>query len=194
MSDKTAAFYAVNAADYVAAGSHRDNLWRDRFLAALRPGAAILELGCGGGYDTQAMMAHGFQVTPTDGVPEMAAEAQKRLGVPVRVLGFRDIAFEAAFDGVFASACLLHAQRGDLAGILTRIRRALRPVGTFYASFKAGDGEGMDGLGRYYNYPDPDWLRQTYAMAGWPVVTMEEADGSGYDRKPTRWLHVFAGI
>lgn len=52
----------------------------------------------------------------------------------------------------------------------------------------------MDGLGRYYNYPDPDWLRQTYAMAGWPVVTMEEADGSGYDRKPTRWLHVFAGI
>ncbi len=194
MSDKTATFYAVNAADYVAAGSHRDNLWRDRFLAALRPGAAILELGCGGGYDTQAMMAHGFQVTPTDGVPEMAAEAQKRLGVPVRVLGFRDIAFEAAFDGVFASACLLHAQRGDLAGILTRIRRALRPVGTFYASFKAGDGEGMDGLGRYYNYPDPDWLRQTYAMAGWPVVTMEEADGNGYDRKPTRWLHVFAGI
>lgn len=194
MSDKTAAFYAVNAADYVAAGSHRGNLWRDRFLAALRPGAAILELGCGGGYDTQAMMAHGFQVTPTDGVPEMAAEAQKRLGVPVRVLEFREIAFEAAFDGVFASACLLHAPRGDLADILTRIHRALRPAGTFYASFKAGDGEGMDGLGRYYNYPDPDWLRQTYAMAGWPVVTMEEAVGSGYDRKPTRWLHVFAGI
>ena len=47
-----------------------------------------------------------------------------------------------------------------------RIHRALKPAGVFYASFKIGDGDGRDTLGRYYNYPSPEWLQATYAARG----------------------------
>ncbi len=35
-------------------------------------------------------------------------------------------------------------------------------------------------------------VEETYRSAGWSHVTLEEADGLGYDRQQTRWLHVFA--
>ena len=51
------------------------------------------------------------------------------------------------------------------------IHRALKPAGVFYASYKVGDGDGRDTLGRYYNYPSPEWLEATYAGAGqWDAV------------------------
>lgn len=190
--NETDRFYRDNAGAYVASGRQGDNRWRLRFVEMLPRQAEVLELGCGGGYDTAAMLAAGLRVTPTDGVAEMAIEAQKRLGIGVKVLRFGDIAFSAAFDGVFANACLLHEPRASLPAILSSIRRALRPQGLFYASFKAGEGEGVDGLGRYYNYPDEPWLRSACAAAGWHGLDIEMAEGSGYDRKPTTWLHVFA--
>jgi cyclopropane fatty-acyl-phospholipid synthase-like methyltransferase len=48
----------------------------------LQPGARILELGCGGGRDAEAMVAAGFEVDPTDGTPEIARKAEERLGKP----------------------------------------------------------------------------------------------------------------
>ena len=64
-----------------------------------------------------------------------------------------------ALGSGWANACLLHVPRDELAGVLGLIRRALKPAGTFYASYKTGDGAGRDTLNRYYNYPSPDWLR-----------------------------------
>lgn len=185
-------FYRENAEAYVAAGRHRDNPWRTRFISALAPGAGVLELGCGGGYDTEALLRAGLVVTPTDGIAEMVEVARKRLGVPVEILRFTDLDAESRYDGVYANACLLHAPRMDMPDILARIHRALKPDGLFYASFKAGEREGYDGLARYYNYPNQEWLRAACLAAGWSQIEIEEADGTGYDRQPTRWLHVYA--
>ena len=95
----------------------------------------------------------------------------------------------AAYDGVWACACLLHAPRGELTDDLTRIFRALRPGGLLTASFKAGNSEGRDRFGRYYNYIDADQLRAHLAASGaWASLDITENDGSGYDGEPTRWL------
>jgi SAM-dependent methyltransferase len=97
------------------------------------------------------------------------------------------------YDGVWASACLLHVPRGDLGGVLVRIWRALKPGGQFYASFKAGTGEGRDTLERYYNYPSQDWLRQQYVDAGdWNSFAIEASADKGYDDQPATILHVVA--
>ncbi|MCA0255980.1 MAG: class I SAM-dependent methyltransferase [Proteobacteria bacterium] len=185
-------FYSENAETYVASGRLRDNPWRTRFISLLAAEASVLELGCGGGYDTQALLNAGLVVTPTDGIAEMAAQARARLGIAVSILRFSEIDFESRFDGIYASACLLHVPRTDLPGILARIHRALKPSGLFYASFKAGLGDGCDGLGRYYNYPDEGWLKTIYEGAGWREIDVAEVDGTGYDRQPARWLHVYA--
>lgn len=192
MSDEqTLDFYARNAAEY-ARHVEGPTARLSGFLAALPARARILELGCGNGRDSLQMLAEGFDVDPTDGSPQLAAEAERRLGRTVRVLRFVDLDAEQAYDGIWACASLLHEPAASLPAVLARIHAALRPGGVFVASFKAGSGEGRDRLGRYFNYPSPEMLAQIYEAAGWDHPLIEQQPGTGYDARPTQWLWVTA--
>jgi len=191
--EETLRFYGANAPAYAEREITSRQIRLGRFLAQLSPDAAILELGCGAGADTAEMLARGFDVSPTDGSPEMAEVASRRLGRPVGTLLFHDLDAVEAYDGVWANACLLHVPRPELAHILKLIWRALKPGGIFYASFKAGDAEGRDTLNRYYNYPSPDWLRANYARAGnWSSLEIEAGDVMGFDNEWAPMLFIVA--
>lgn len=192
--DPTLSFYADHATTYAGHGAGRAPAPQLlAFMAALAPGATVLELGSGSGRDAAAMLARGLDIQPSDASPELAAQSERRLGRPVRIMRFDELADESAYDGVWASASLLHAPASELTGDLARIHRALRPGGLFVASFKAGTGEGRDRFGRYYNYPDAATLLDHYRRAApWISVTLQKVEGSGYDKKPTEWLWVTA--
>lgn len=193
MDEETLQFYRSHAEAYAGREITSRRARLDAFLALLPPDAAILELGCGAGGDTAEMLARGFRVRATDGSPELAAVASRRLGLPVETMLFHQLDAVESYDGVWANACLLHVPRGELAGILSLIRRALKPGGTFYASFKTGEGEGRDTLNRYYNYPTPEWLRETYAAAGaWGSLDIETGQVIGFDDKWAPMLFVTA--
>ncbi|MGH6862553.1 MAG: class I SAM-dependent methyltransferase [Phyllobacterium sp.] len=185
----TLQFYAREAEKYANRDKDRSYRHLDAFLKRLHQGCSILELGCGGGDDSAYMLAKGFAVTPTDGSPELAREAHKRLGLPVLVRKFHEFDDHNEYDAVWASACLLHVPRAGLPDVLLRIRRALTPGGLFFASYKAGSEEGRDTFGRYYNYPSRQWLRSAYG-AGWQTIEITGHKGGGYDNQPTEWLHV----
>jgi hypothetical protein len=86
---------------------------------------------------------------------------------------------------------LLHVPRDELAAILGRIHRALKPSGVFYASFKIGESDGRDNLGRYYNYPSPEWLQTTYAAAGpWDSLASDTSVIKSFDETPANMLHL----
>lgn len=190
--DATLAFYNNEAAAY-AARKDQAAPHLAPFLAKLAPGARILELGCGGGQDAEAMIAAGFDVTPTDGSTGLAGQAQARIGRPVRVMRFEELDETEAYDAVWANACLLHVPEAGLADILGRIQRALKPGGRFYAGFKAGDGGARDDLGRYYNFPDEARLRAAYGQAGpWSRLDLTHGKGGGFDGVMRDWLHVEA--
>lgn len=189
--EATLRFYRENASVYAEREMTSRRVRLGRFLALLSPGAAILELGCGAGFDTAEMLARGFDVSATDGAPEMAAEASRRLGRPVGTLLFGDLDAVEAYDGVWANACLLHVPRDELAQILTLIWRSLKPGGAFYASFKTGDAAGRDTFNRYYNYPSPDWLRANYAGAGnWSSLDIASGEVKGFDNESARMLFI----
>jgi SAM-dependent methyltransferase len=189
----TLAFYAAEAPTYVARGWDGLNPDLAVFLNRLRPGARILELGCGSGRDAVAMLARGFAVDATDGSPEMAREAGQRIGRPVRVMRFDALAAHAEYDAVWANAALLHVPRPALLDVLTRVHRALKPGGHHFASYKGGTREGRDEFGRYFNYPTPDYLRATYRAAGdWSAFDLESGTGAGYDKRVTPWHTVRA--
>ncbi|WP_312361962.1 class I SAM-dependent methyltransferase [Agrobacterium sp.] len=190
--DETIGFYTGNAAAYTSRGQAADRPHLETFLAQLPEGASILELGCGGGQDSEFMLAAGFDVHPTDGTPEIAKAAQARLGIPVATLLFEDIDDRERYDGVWANACLLHVPHAALAGIIGRVHGALKTGGVFYASFKAGEAEGRDTFGRYYNYPSKAWLENVYGQFDWTIIEITSRHGSGYDKMPTDWLHVTA--
>src|SRR5260221_8711249 len=132
---QTLAFYDREAKPYAAQANPVSFRRLTPFLDALAPGAAILELGCGGGRDAEEMIRRGFDVTPTDGSPGMAAQAERRLGRPVQVLRLDELEAEARYDAVWACASLLHAPTEALPAILGRIRHALKPGGRFFANF-----------------------------------------------------------
>lgn len=188
----TTSFYDDNAEAYATRDRKLPTARLDAFLSTLPEKARILELGCGGGQDSAYMLSRGFDVTPTDGSAELARQAEKLIGGPVKVMRFEELAERDKFDGVWAEASLLHVPRTDLPATLNRIRNALKQRGAFHASFKAGTAEGNDGFGRYYNYPSREWLQELLVAGGWRNVTINEADGGGYDNMPTRWLHLAA--
>jgi SAM-dependent methyltransferase len=191
--DETLRFYEREAATYAARERFPLSERLDAFLAGLPVSARILELGCGGGQDAFYMLARGFDVTPTDGSAQMAAEAERLLQRPVRVMRFAELDDTETFDGVWASASLLHVPRDDLSGILALVHQALRPDGRFWASFKAGREAGRDALGRFYNYLDEAGLRRRYEAAGsWSRLAISGVSGGGYDGQPTEWLWVEA--
>ncbi len=190
---RTLAFYEAEAPVYAAHGDQGASRHLPGFLALLPEGGKILELGCGGGRDSAAMLAAGFDVDATDGCAALAKKAEARIGRPVRVMRFAELDAEKTYDGVWASACLLHVPRGGLPDILARIHRALKSGGVHCASYKGGDGEGRDRFGRYFNYPDADWLRSSNErVADWNRLEIETGEGSGYDGVQMPWHRVTA--
>jgi SAM-dependent methyltransferase len=190
--DDTIRFYRKNAAAY-AKRPKGSSVRLQKFLALLAPDAKILELGCGSGQHSEAMIAAGFDVRPTDGSPEMADEASRRLGRAVETLRFDQLEDIERYDAVWASACLLHVPKAELQGVLARIWRALKPRGLFYASFKEGEADGRDTIGRYYNYPSENWLRACYRAAGsWDIGPVERSETRGFDGTPGTMMHLVA--
>lgn len=189
-NDPTSSFYDDNAALYAGRKRNLPQRRLDAFLAALPAGASILELGCGGGQDAAYMISRGFDVTPTDGSTELAKQAEALIGRAVQIVRFEALDAEAMFDGVWAEASLLHVPRVALADVLGRVHRALKDGGIFHATFKAGDAEGHDMFGRYYNYPSATWLTALLGESGWRNMAMTEADGGGFDGKPTKYLQI----
>lgn len=190
MDEGTLQFYRSNARSYADWAKAPSTRLRG-FLALLPSGGSILELGCGAGNHSAVMLAEGFSVRATDGSPEMAEIASQRLGHAVEAMRFDQLDAHEPYDGVWASACLLHVPRDELTGILARIHRALRPSGVFYASYKMGEGDGRDSLGRYYNYASPEWLEATYASAGpWITLSSDRNVIQSFDETPANMLHL----
>ena len=82
----------------------------------------------------------------------MAKMAAELTGLPVMRMRFQDMDFEDQFDGVWACASLLHVPRSEIRDVVERFTRALRPGGSWYMSFKYGDGESEVGERMFNNY------------------------------------------
>ena len=187
----TIAWYQASAPRYALSFGQAPSRHLDRFLDRLAPGARVLELGCGAGRDSARIVERGFDLDPTDGTPAMVAKACERWDVPARVMRFDELNADAAYDAVWAHACLLHVARADLPDVLGAIRRALRPGGLHFANFKLGDGtdpqEGRDPLGRLTNLPTAQWLEDSYRAAGFSILDTDRYRGEGADGVMRDW-------
>ncbi len=182
-------FYATEAPVYTASGPGGVSRFLAAFMDRLPAGAKVLELGCGGGRDSAAMLDAGFDVRPTDGVAEIAQQACKRLGRPVSVMRFDELEDVSVFDAIWANASLLHVPRAGLPDVLSGIHRALKPGGLHFANFKAGGREGRDEHGRYFNYLSLEQMLSFYREAGdWEVVDSFEYLGGGYQHGKIPWV------
>lgn len=141
MSD-THSYYEQNAEQFFADTVGVDmGLLYARFLASIPVGGFILDAGCGSGRDARAFALRGYRIAAFDASPALAALASEHLGQPVPVRTFAEVAELSLYDGVWACASLLHVPPGQMPDALGRLWQALKPGGTFYCSFKLGEGE-----------------------------------------------------
>src|SRR3989338_26610 len=138
----THSYYEQNAEQFFAETVGVDmGLLYARFLASIPVGGFILDAGCGSGRDARAFALRGYRIAAFDASPALAALASEHLGQPVQVRTFAEVAELSLYDGVWACASLLHVPPGQMPDALARWWQALKPGGTFYCSFKLGEGE-----------------------------------------------------
>jgi SAM-dependent methyltransferase len=161
---------------------------RARFVAHLLPGASILDAGCGSGRDALAFDRAGYAVTAFDASPEMVRLATEHTGLTVLHLSFEKMTWLEAFDGVWASASLLHVARAALPDAFGRVVAALRPGGVAYASFKLGEDE-REVEGRRFTDMTERSLRALMEGAGLAVVDLWVSLDGRPAREGEQWVN-----
>ncbi|QUJ75768.1 class I SAM-dependent methyltransferase [Sulfitobacter albidus] len=189
--DETLRVYATRTADYAKFAQIEDPHLAT-FIARLKPGAQVLDLGCGPGHAAAAMADAGLHPAATDAVAEMVALAARHPGVTARQMTFDQIAGEDLYDGIWANFSLLHAARADLPRHLSALHRALRPGGAFHIGMKTGTGTQRDAIGRRYTYVTEAELRGLLADAGFTVTAATTGRDKGLDGTYADWITLAA--
>ncbi len=184
-------YYNQNAEEYCTGTAAADvSVLYAHFEPLLPPKALILDAGCGSGRDTRHFMQAGHTVTAMDGSAEMCRHAARLTGVPVQCMLFREIGYDAAFDAVWACASLLHVPRSEMPEILSRLSRALRPGGIFYASYKYGRGERL-ASGRFFSdYTEQDLPALTGYGRDLSLVEYWVSEDVRPGRSREKWLNI----
>lgn len=192
MNEETIQYYNRHAEEFCAGTFSADmSRSRDRFLAYLQPGSAILDAGCGSGRDTLAFLSAGYQVDAFDASEEMCLIASQKTGIPVRKQRFEKLEGEELYDGIWACASLLHVAAADLPDVLVRLYRLLKKQGIMYVSFKLGDGERQKD-GRYFNDMREEILCRLLCDAGFTVKETFITQDVRENRQDEAWVNVIA--
>ena len=189
--DDTLQYYNQHAKAYV--DSTRDvefSQTQERFLQYLKPGARILDFGCGSGRDTKYFRNRGFQVEAVDGSAEFVRIASDYTGINVRRMLFQDLDEVDRYDGIWACSSILHLPFAELEEVLGKMARALRRRGIVYTSFKYGTEEGGRS-GRYFT--NMTEAKMAGLLERIPVYDVEEMWVT-FDVRPgrgdERWLNM----
>lgn len=190
-SSSTLDYYNNNAQDYFKSTVVVDmSSTRKLLTQKLQKESVILDAGCGSGRDAKAFKDEGFVVFAFDASAQMAQIAEKYAEIPVAVHEFKDLRDISFYDGVFASASLLHLNDFDLNFALDRIFVSLAQGGWFVATFKKGSGSEIDSNGRFFNYQNEAKISAMTADVGFTnVQTIVVTDTMGRSQD---WIIVVA--
>lgn len=194
--DRIADAYSVNADAYTP----REE--REKFVASLVHGAAVLDAGCAAGRDSIYFSGHGMRTVGVDLSEKLLVIARKRaptltfLHDDIRRIGFPD----ASFDGIWACAVLLHLRREDVPVVLGRFYGFLKPGGMVFLMIKKGTGETdiaeplSSGQTRHFTLFTPEEIRRMAEAAGFSVTDLYT--WNSMDRytpaRDVEWISCFA--
>jgi SAM-dependent methyltransferase len=171
----------------------------EKFINLIPKKGNILDLGCGPGHHSRVFVDNGFNVEGIDLSTEMIAIAKKEVtGANFKVVDILDLNLKKeSFDGIWASASLLHVPKKNLKSVLKQLKSALTIEGVLYISLKKGEGSEVlkdnryGGVDKYYVYYQLEEIEKILASIDFKVIKKEQKEKRDfYDTNP--WIHVFA--
>lgn len=183
LATRTQAVYERQAARFDAErprGLH-ERAWLDRFLALVRPGGLILDLGCGAGEPIAAhLAAQGRRVIGVDAAEAMLAIARNRHPEGDWRLGdMRTLDLAERVDGLLAWNSFFHLTRDEQRAVLPRLVAHLRPGGALMLTVGPEDGEVTGHVGGepiYHASLSPEEYRTRLADLGVEVIRFVAED------------------
>ena len=196
MINRTLDFYNNNSKTYIESTLSVDmsHLYND-FLKHIPKGGHILDLGCGSGRDSLEFIKRGYKITAVDGSKELANAASKIIGQQVICSKFEDLKLTETFDGIWASASLLHVNKNDIVDVIKNVSSNLKPTGVFYMSFKYGENEYIDEKGRYFNcYTEETFKEMLSQVPNLKIKTIYKSGDTLGGRNNLVWLNIILEI
>lgn len=133
--------YAARYAEVTAPGQSQYGFDAvERFVRLVGPGARVLEVASGPGWDADAMEDAGLHVRRTD-LSEGFIAVQAERGKTVEKLDLISDDLGGPWDGLVALYVLQHIERDQLEGVIARMVAALRSGGVLLTSFQEGETE-----------------------------------------------------
>lgn len=158
----------------------------------------ILDLGCGPGHHSKYFSNIGFNVIGIDLSKEMIEIARKESPKSkFKVMDILDLNFEEdSFDGIWASASLLHVPKNKIKSVLIKLKKTLKNNGILYISLKEGLGSELfsdaryGGVDKFYVYYQLNEIQKILKDVGFDILEIELKDKrTHYDTNS--WLHIF---
>jgi SAM-dependent methyltransferase len=152
-----------------------ERAWLERFAALVRPGGAVLDLGCGTGEPIGRWLADtGFALTGVDGSAPLIALAAARAPNQTWIVGdMRAIDVGRRFDGVLAWHSFFHLPHDDQRMMFAVFERHARAGAAlmFTSGPAAGEALGVfEGETLYHASLAPDEYRALLDRAGFEVL------------------------
>jgi len=169
------------------------------FMSQVIEKGKILDLGCGPGHHSRIFADNGFDVVGIDLSKEMIAIAKKEVpNVQFEVMDILKLLFSKnTFNGIWASASLLHIDKADFPKALTSLSEVIKDGGVLYISLKEGHGEKVikdiryHEVKKFYSYYSEVELKVLLESSGFEILDIrKKAKRKEYDTHP--WLHIFA--
>ena len=190
MIDKNVEYYNNNADSFFEGSVNADMSGvRSGFSKYVPDGGKILDAGCGSGRDSKAFLSEGYDVVAFDASKEMCKRASEYIGREVLNMRFEDISFDKEFDGIWACASLLHVPSDDLPDVLQRMKKALKPGGAIYASFKYGEGTTVRGERVFSDFTEES-ATKLFEEAGFEIASRVVGGDSRPGREDEKWINV----
>lgn len=181
---RAVADYQCSAREYVATVNGRPSASAEalrRLAERVAPGARVLEIGSGPGWDADALEALGVDVHRTD-VTAAFCDFQAERGKRCDRLDLLSDRIDVRYGGAMMLCVLQHFERSQLKGALRKLAGALDAGGPLLLMYPEGDDEYQE-HGAAGDYLVVRWTPAAFdahlARAGFEVAWQHTIDGRG---------------